>query len=162
MYRPILAIGAISLMIVGAALSTTTTTSASEAEAETKGQLVVATTLSPTREESLQDEPFLEPEEGDEQEVPMTYVPPIPPPPPEPPKIQSPFIGDASTVFADGANYICGWDYQALGGWGWGLPSDPCNQQFIDYIAYHCSANDGIVYFERCDQWLSGTLPIQQ
>lgn len=87
---------------------------------------------------------------------PVGAAAPVPPPPPDPPKINSPFIGDAETVFSDGAQHICGWDYQVLGGWGWGA----CSQQLIEYMTIHCSANDGVVYPPRCEELANNTLPL--
>lgn len=83
-------------------------------------------------------------------------------------RIQEPYIGPANTFSYLSQNYICGWDTQALGGFGWGYdPAEPCNRQFEDYIRSNCGIKDpqtgqwsGIVYFQRCDEMESGTLPI--
>lgn len=94
-------------------------------------------------------------------EMPVGSPPVYPVPAPDPVKIAEPFIGDAASVFYEGRNHICGWDYQALGGWGWGFdPNSPCNDDFVNYIATHCSANDGVVYPQRCNEWSTGTLPV--
>lgn len=83
------------------------------------------------------------------------------PPPQDMTKDPSPFIGDAASVFYEGRNHVCGWDTAALGGWGWGFdPASPCNAEFLNYIASHCSANDGVVFAQRCQEWAENRLPI--
>lgn len=83
------------------------------------------------------------------------------PPPQDMTKDPTPYIGDASNMFYEGRNHVCGWDYAALGGWGWGFdPSSPCNAEFLNYIASHCSANDGVIFNQRCQEWAENRLPI--
>lgn len=90
------------------------------------------------------------------------------------PKYLQPFIGDARTLSYLGAGYICAWDFQALGGWGWGFdPNEPCNRQFEAYIASHCGVRGdqpwypgstgpwtGTIFSQRCDEWEARDLPI--
>lgn len=83
-------------------------------------------------------------------------------------RIQEPYIGPADTFSYLSRNHICGWDTQALGGFGWGFdPAEPCNRQFEAYIRDNCGTKDpttglwsGIVFGQRCDEMASGTLPI--
>ena len=75
--------------------------------------------------------------------------------------IKEPYIGPANTFSYLSRGHICGWDTQALGGFGWGFdPTAPCNSLFVDYVGEHCEADDGVVYFQRCDEYFSRTLPV--
>jgi hypothetical protein len=75
--------------------------------------------------------------------------------------IKEPYIGPANTFSYLSRGHICGWDTQALGGFGWGFdPTEPCNSLFVDYVGKHCEADDGVVYFQRCDEYFSRTLPV--
>ena len=93
---------------------------------------------------------------------------PSTPPLPVDTRIQEPYIGPANTFSYLSRNHICGWDTQALGGFGWGYdPAEPCNRQFEEHIRSNCGVKDpqsgqwtGIVYFQRCDEMESRTLPI--
>lgn len=106
-----------------------------------------------------------------QQDAPVATEPEVGPAQPEPPvdtRIQEPYIGPANTFSYLSRNHICGWDTEALGGFGWGYdPAEPCNRQFEAYIRDNCGTKDpttgqwsGIVYFQRCDEMASGTLPI--
>lgn len=131
--------------------------------ATTQEVVSTSTVEQPVSQQELGEGPVhvIETEIRNGVEFPVGAPTAFPVPPPEPEKIASPFIGDAASVFYEGRNHICGWDYQALGGWGWGLdPNMPCNADFINYIATHCSANDGVVYVQRCNEWSTGTLPV--
>jgi hypothetical protein len=90
------------------------------------------------------------------------------------PKYLQPFIGDGRTLSYLGAGYICGWDFQAMGGWGFGFdPKEPCNRQFEAYIASNCGVRGdqpwypgslgpwtGTIFSQRCDEWEARDLPI--
>ena len=83
------------------------------------------------------------------------------PPPFVDTRIQAPYIGPTGTFSYLSRNYICGWDTAALGGFGWGYdPAEPCNEEFVAYIGQHCEAGDRVVYFQRCDEYFSHTLPV--
>lgn len=88
-------------------------------------------------------------------------APVAPPAQPVDTRIQEPYIGPANTFSYLSQNHICGWDTAALGGFGWGYdPASPCNDEFVAYIGQHCTAGDGVVYFQRCDEYFAGTLPV--
>jgi hypothetical protein len=75
--------------------------------------------------------------------------------------IKEPYIGPADTFSYLSRGHICGWDTQALGGFGWGFdPTEPCNSLFVEYVGKHCEAADGVVYFQRCEEYFSRTLPV--
>lgn len=103
-----------------------------------------------------------QPNSASQQQQPSTPAQPVDT------RIQEPYIGPANTFSYLSRNHICGWDTQALGGFGWGYdPAEPCNRQFEEYIRNNCGVRDpqsgqwtGIVYFQRCDEMESGTLPI--
>lgn len=81
--------------------------------------------------------------------------------PPADSRIQEPYIGPADTFSYLARSHICGWDTQALGGFGWGYdPAEPCNAEFVAYVGEHCTANDGVIFDQRCDQYFSRTLPV--
>lgn len=99
-----------------------------------------------------------------------SWGPVLPSPPAQviEPKIQEPYIGRATDLFYQARNYICAWDTQAMGGFGWGYdPAEPCNRQYEEYVRANCGTKDpisgqwsGIVFGQRCDEMESGTLPI--
>ena len=86
---------------------------------------------------------------------------PVAPPPFVDTRIQAPYIGPTGTFSYLSRNYICGWDTAALGGFGWGYdPAEPCNEEFVAYVGQHCEAGDGVIYYQRCDEYFSHTLPV--
>lgn len=87
--------------------------------------------------------------------------PPVAPPEFVDTRIQAPYIGPANTFSYLSRNYICGWDYAALGGFGWGYdPAEPCNEEFVAYIGQHCDAGDGVIFPQRCEEYYSHNLPV--
>ncbi|MDH6409054.1 hypothetical protein M2113_000003 [Aurantimicrobium minutum] len=102
---------------------------------------------------------------GGDSSSPVEYVPKSHPPVEQAPfvdtRIQEPYIGPADTFSYLSRNYICGWDTEALGGFGWGFdPAEPCTDEFVAYVGQHCEANDGVVYAGRCEQYFSHSLPV--
>jgi hypothetical protein len=101
------------------------------------------------------------PEPDSSAQQPAPVAPPAPPAAPVDTRIQTPYIGPANTFSYLSRNHICGWDTEALGGFGWGYdPAEPCNDEFVAYIGQHCTAGDGVVFAQRCDEYFAGTLPV--
>lgn len=77
-------------------------------------------------------------------------------------KICGAFIGsNPQTVQLEGEAYQCGWDAGANAGWGWSGPAgpgSPCRDQYLSYVASHCTASDGIISDVKCNEWSTGTL----
>jgi hypothetical protein len=77
-------------------------------------------------------------------------------------RIKEPYIGPADTFSYLSRGHICGWDTEALGGFGWGFdPAEPCSSLYVAYVGQHCEAGDGVVFHQRCDQYFSRTLPVR-
>jgi hypothetical protein len=160
------------------------TTSMSENENASSAELITPGEPSPSESQpNVEDVVPASPTRDDEEPTrgliksPVVAAPLSPPgpvpevvavePPSEPPlaavdpKFQEPYIGPANTFAYLSAQHICGWDTQALGGFGWGYdPASPCNDRFVAYIGQHCEAADGVVYSQRCDEYFSQSLPV--